>query len=540
MKWGRMANTAWPALRCSGASIERHESLFVECGPGPGARRGPVAGLAGAPRPRQRVDGRPGLSRPRTALRTCRRALSAGRCPMGTLACICRRGMRATRARAPRAREQREHAPRLAGPMDRLRRDPAAPRAPGRLRRVPLPRPVRSERCVVSGYDLDRPDEQQRRGSAPPPRGPRRGRSPRAEGHADRRSWPSSTRRGRRGRLRRAALRHHGDHAPHAARGRSAARLPPALRAPRRRRRRASSRGSLVREGDVVGFVGDTGSPGRVHLHLEARRVRDRGGPRRSWRRRRLRTARAASSATRATCCPFAELLAPCSRLCIRGLAHTAPAPRANMGSSLVSHSATAGHSLHGSDAAAAPDPALGGRVDPMLGRVLAGRFTILVEARRRLDGHGLPREAGAHRPRGRDQDPAQRRALDEASRARFLREARANSLLTSPHTVTVFDFGAERRTASSTSRWSCSRASRSASASSASGRIAVGEAIDTARQALRSLAEAHAKGIIHRDLKPDNLFFARVRTRTRRTRRSSRSSTSASPRCSAPTTSSR
>lgn len=43
--------------------------------------------------------------------------------------------------------------------------------------------------------------------------------------------------------------------------------------------------GAVVREGDVVGFVGDTGSPELVHLHLEARRLRDgvawreRGGP---------------------------------------------------------------------------------------------------------------------------------------------------------------------------------------------------------------------------------------------------------------------
>jgi hypothetical protein len=32
--------------------------------------------------------------------------------------------------------------------------------------------------------------------------------------------------------------------------------------------------GAKLREGDVVGFVGDTGSPELVHLHLEARRVR--------------------------------------------------------------------------------------------------------------------------------------------------------------------------------------------------------------------------------------------------------------------------
>ena len=41
------------------------------------------------------------------------------------------------------------------------------------------------------------------------------------------------------------------------------------------------------------------------------------------------------------------------------------------------------------------------------------------------------------------------------------------------------------------------------------------------ARQALRSLAEAHAKGIIHRDLKPDNLFLARRRRRRRARARS-------------------
>ena len=33
--------------------------------------------------------------------------------------------------------------------------------------------------------------------------------------------------------------------------------------------------GSVLKEGDAVGFVGDTGSPELVHLHWEARRVRD-------------------------------------------------------------------------------------------------------------------------------------------------------------------------------------------------------------------------------------------------------------------------
>jgi murein DD-endopeptidase MepM/ murein hydrolase activator NlpD len=33
-------------------------------------------------------------------------------------------------------------------------------------------------------------------------------------------------------------------------------------------------RGARLREGDTIGFVGDTGSPDLVHLHLEARRLR--------------------------------------------------------------------------------------------------------------------------------------------------------------------------------------------------------------------------------------------------------------------------
>jgi murein DD-endopeptidase MepM/ murein hydrolase activator NlpD len=35
------------------------------------------------------------------------------------------------------------------------------------------------------------------------------------------------------------------------------------------------SAGTRLREGDVVGFVGDTASPGLVHLHMEVRRLRE-------------------------------------------------------------------------------------------------------------------------------------------------------------------------------------------------------------------------------------------------------------------------
>jgi eukaryotic-like serine/threonine-protein kinase len=175
------------------------------------------------------------------------------------------------------------------------------------------------------------------------------------------------------------------------------------------------------------------------------------------------------------------------------------------MGSSFVSHSAKAG-----SPDAPVPPQADAGAADrdPMIGRVIAGRFTVLSKLGAGAMGTVYRAKQA---PIGREvavKILRSERALDETSRARFLREARANSLLTSPNTVTVFDFGAgdggefylamELLEGESLGQ----RLKRM-------GRLSPAAAIDAARQALRSLAEAHAKGIIHRDLKPDNLFFA-------------------------------
>ena len=103
-------------------------------------------------------------------------------------------------------------------------------------------------------------------------------------------------------------------------------------------------------------------------------------------------------------------------------------------------------------------------------------------------------------------------RAIDEVSRNRFSREARANSLLTSPNTVTVFDFG-QSDTGDFFLAMELLEGESLGQRLKRLGRLSPDCAIDTALQALHSIAEAHAKGIIHRDLKPDNLFYARVRT---------------------------
>ena len=148
---------------------------------------------------------------------------------------------------------------------------------------------------------------------------------------------------------------------------------------------------------------------------------------------------------------------------------------------------------------------------DPMLGRVLAGRFTIL--AKLGAGSMGTVYKA-KQAPIGREvaiKILRSDRAIDEVSRARFLREARANSLLTSPNTVTVFDFG-QSENGDFYLAMEMLEGESLGQRIKRLGRIPVDEAIETVKQALRSLSEAHAKGIIHRDLKPDILFYARVR----------------------------
>jgi serine/threonine-protein kinase len=103
-------------------------------------------------------------------------------------------------------------------------------------------------------------------------------------------------------------------------------------------------------------------------------------------------------------------------------------------------------------------------------------------------------------------------RAVDDSAKARFMREARANSVLATPNTVTVFDFG-QSSDGEFYLAMELLEGESLGQRLSRVGRMPAPLAVDACRQALRSLGEAHAKGIIHRDLKPDNLFFARVLT---------------------------
>ncbi|WP_437683701.1 serine/threonine-protein kinase [Sorangium sp. So ce131] len=170
---------------------------------------------------------------------------------------------------------------------------------------------------------------------------------------------------------------------------------------------------------------------------------------------------------------------------------------------------------------------------DPFLGITIAERFVIVGKL-----GAGSMGTVYRARQEAMGRDVAIKilrsdRAFDAHAKARFTREARAMSLLRSPHTVTVFDFGEivndttdvafgrNRSEQSSPDGAGWSSGSLYLAMELLEGeslgqrlkrarRLRVGDAVRFARHALLSLAEAHDKGIIHRDLKPDNLFLAK------------------------------
>ncbi|HEV8247958.1 MAG TPA: protein kinase, partial [Polyangiaceae bacterium] len=147
---------------------------------------------------------------------------------------------------------------------------------------------------------------------------------------------------------------------------------------------------------------------------------------------------------------------------------------------------------------------------DPLLGATFAGRFTILARL-----GRGSMGSVYRARQEAVGRDVAIKivrsdRAYDTETKTRFEREARAVSLLTSPHTVTAFDFG-EAEDGSWFLVMEMLEGETLGERLKRVGRLPWREAARFVRHALLSLAEAHQKGIIHRDLKPDNLFISHI-----------------------------
>lgn len=177
--------------------------------------------------------------------------------------------------------------------------------------------------------------------------------------------------------------------------------------------------------------------------------------------------------------------------------------------------SAFAGHVSAGAELPRCPDHGLPfvdlrDGPDPLLGTTIAGRFTILGRL-----GRGSMGAVYRARQEAVGRDVAlklvrQDRAHDPETKGRFEREARAISALVSPHTVTAFDFG-EAEDGSWFLAMEMLEGETVGERLRRVGRLDWFDALHFTRDALLSLAEAHAKGIIHRDLKPDNLFLSRI-----------------------------
>ncbi len=91
--------------------------------------------------------------------------------------------------------------------------------------------------------------------------------------------------------------------------------------------------------------------------------------------------------------------------------------------------------------------------------------------------------------------------------RTRFEREAQATASLSSPHTVTVFDFGVS---ADGTLYYVMEllEGIDLQTLVSEHGRLPPERAVELMMQACRSLGEAHTANFVHRDIKPANLFL--------------------------------
>ncbi|MBI3200747.1 MAG: M23 family metallopeptidase [Myxococcales bacterium] len=218
----------------------------------------------------------PAAARTLAATPAASAASLAAACPDGTLPDqgVCIPVPEGSAGGAELAAEENAHRDR-SGAWRFYEQIPRRPERPADYRRYrwPVP-PLPGQNLVVSGYDLDRPDVQQRRGA-----------HIKAVGHG---GLDLGQRRGAEVRL--VNLEHQtgdaevlfvGEVFGNSVVTRHSVREGDRLReyvivyghlegpAP------GLSRGVNLREGSLLGFVGDSGSPGDVHLHFEVRRVRD-------------------------------------------------------------------------------------------------------------------------------------------------------------------------------------------------------------------------------------------------------------------------
>lgn len=100
---------------------------------------------------------------------------------------------------------------------------------------------------------------------------------------------------------------------------------------------------------------------------------------------------------------------------------------------------------------------------------------------------------------------PHPRRVGQEDARARFLREARAASVLDHPNVVVLYDVAEVQDEVFLAMQFVDGRALRERVAR---GPLPADEAVAIARAVAEAIAHAHGRGVLHRDLKPENILI--------------------------------
>jgi len=145
---------------------------------------------------------------------------------------------------------------------------------------------------------------------------------------------------------------------------------------------------------------------------------------------------------------------------------------------------------------------------DPLLGRVIAGRYTI----REKIGAGGMGTVYRAYQDVvGRDvaiKFLAPELAMDPTNRQRFLREAKAANRINHEHIIDITDFG---ETDDGLVYLVMEYLDGTPlNVEIANGPMAPERAMGIALQSAQALARAHELDVIHRDIKPDNIYLLR------------------------------